>query len=136
MDAVYFAHEGRPAHPRDLTGHACLGYAYLPTPDRWRFVHASGEEATVAPDGPLRVNNADALRPMLLAGLGLAVQPEFLVADDITAGRLEAVMTDWSMPLVALNIVTPPGSHRPARIAAVIDFLARRLAAASWAMAA
>jgi DNA-binding transcriptional LysR family regulator len=132
---AYFACEGRPAHPRDLTGHACLGYAYLPTPDRWRFVHASGKEATVVPHGPLRVNNADALRPMLLAGLGLAVQPEFLVADDIAAGRLEAAMTDWSMPPIALNIVTPPGSHRPARIGAVIDFLARRLAAASWAMA-
>ena len=38
-----------------------LGYAYLPTPDRWRFIHTSGEEAVVAPAGPLRANNADAL---------------------------------------------------------------------------
>jgi DNA-binding transcriptional LysR family regulator len=132
---AYFARQGRPAHPQDLMGHACLGYAYLPTPDRWRFVHTSGAEASITPSGPLRVNNADALRPMLLAGLGLAVQPEFLVADDIAAGRLEAVMTDWSMPRIALNIVTPPSSHRPARVAVVIEFLARRLSAASWAMA-
>ena len=131
----YFARRGRPEHPRDLAGHACLGYAYLPTPDRWRFIHSSGDEATVAPTGPLRANNADALRPMLLAGLGLAVQPEFLVADDIAAGRLEAVMTDWSMPPIALNIVTPPGGHRPARVAAVIEFLVRHLSAAAWALA-
>jgi DNA-binding transcriptional LysR family regulator len=131
----YFARRGRPDHPRDLAGHACLGYAYLPTPDRWRFIHNTGDEATVAPTGPLRANNADALRPMLLAGLGLAVQPEFLVSDDIAAGRLEAVMTDWSMPPIALNIVTPPGGHRPARVAAVIEFLVRHLCAAAWALA-
>ncbi|HYZ24066.1 MAG TPA: LysR family transcriptional regulator [Rhodopila sp.] len=132
---AYFARWGRPEHPQDLTAHACLGYAYLPTPDRWRFISTSGAEATVAPSGPLRANNADAMRPMLLAGLGIAVQPEFLVAEDLAAGRLESVMTDWSMPPVALNIVTPPGNRRPARVTAVIEFLARRLAAASWAVA-
>jgi DNA-binding transcriptional LysR family regulator len=130
----YFERRGRPEHPRDLSGHACLGYAYLPTPDRWRFIHASGEEAAISPSGPLRANNADALGPMLLAGLGLAVQPEFLVADDVAAGRLEAVMTGWSMPPITLNIVTPPGGPRPARVAAVIEFLARRVSRAAWAL--
>ena len=133
---AYFERRGRPAHPRDLAGHDCLGYAYLPTPDRWHFIHASGEEAAVAPAGPLRANNGDALRPALLAGLGLAVQPEFLVWDDLAAGRLEAVMTDWSMPAIALNIVAPPGELRPARVTVVIEFLARRLSAAPWATSA
>jgi len=59
------------------------------------------------------------------------VQPDFLVTDDIAAGRLEAVMTAWSMPPIALNIVTPPGGHRPARVTAVIEFLARGLAGAA-----
>src|SRR3954463_5231066 len=55
---AYLDRIGRPRHPHDLAGHACLGYAYLPTPDRWTFVHVSGEEAAVAPRGPLRANNA------------------------------------------------------------------------------
>jgi DNA-binding transcriptional LysR family regulator len=130
---AYFARRGRPAHPRDLASHACLGYAYLPSPDRWRFVHASGEEAAVVPRGPLRANNGDAMMPTLLAGLGLAVQPEFLVWEDLAAGRLESAMAEWSMPPIALNIVTPPGGHRPARVTAVIEFLADRLSAAPWA---
>ena len=130
---AYFAANGRPAHPRDLERHACFGYAYQPTPGRWRFVHASGEEVAVKPRGPLRANNGDAFMPILRAGLGLAIQPEFLVSDDLVAGRLEVAMPDWSMPPIALNIVTPPAGHRPARVTAVIDFLVQRLAGARWA---
>ena len=129
----YFERQGRPVRPEDLAHHACLGYAYLPTPERWRFIHTSGEEAAVTPAGPLRANNGDVLRPALLAGLGVAVQPEFLVWEDVAVGRLTAAMMDWSMPEIALNIVTPPGGYRPARVNAVIDFLARRLTAAPWA---
>ena len=132
----YFDRHGRPGHPDELVGHACLGYAYLPTADRWRFIHVSGEEAVVAPAGPLRTNNADALTPALLAGLGIAVQPEFLVWRDLAAGRLEAVMIDWSLPPIALNIVTPPGSLRPARVSVLIDFLSARLSVAPWAHSA
>jgi DNA-binding transcriptional LysR family regulator len=130
----YFALHGRPSHPSDLARHACLGYAYLPSPDRWRFADATGAEVEIVPRGPLRANNADALGPALLAGLGLAIQPEFLVWRDLAAGRLEAAMEEWSLPPIALNIVTPPGRLRPARATAVIDFLVDRLAAAPWAM--
>jgi len=132
----YLDRAGRPEHPRDLERHACLGYAYLPGPDRWRFLNADGEETSVAVSGPVRVNNADALTPTLLAGLGLAVQPEFIVFNDLEAGRLEAVLGGWSPPPIALHVVTPPGAFRPARVTALIDFLTRRLTAAPWAQAA
>ncbi|MFG1393740.1 LysR family transcriptional regulator [Xanthobacter agilis] len=130
---AYFARHGRPEHPRDLEGHPCLGYAYLPVPDRWRFVDSGGEVVTVTPSGPLRANNADALTPMLLAGQGLAVQPEFMVWQDLASGVLEPALTGWSMPDLSLNIVLPPGGLRPARVTAVVEFLAARLAAAPWA---
>jgi DNA-binding transcriptional LysR family regulator len=129
----YLDRAGRPAHPRDLQNHACLGYAYLPTSGRWRFAHASGEEASVAPAGPFRANNADALTPAVMASLGLAIQPEFVVWRDLAAGRLEAVMDDWSLPPIALNVFTPPGALRPPRVAALIDFLVERFSRAPWA---
>jgi DNA-binding transcriptional LysR family regulator len=130
----YFTRHARPAHPLDLSKHTCLGYTYLATSDRWQFAHNGGESVTVVPKHQLRINNAEALVPALLAGLGLALQPEFLIWRELAAGELEVVMSDWSAPLIALNIVTPPGQFRPARINSVIEFLASRLAAAPWAV--
>ena len=73
----YLERHGRPSHPRDLMHHACLCYAYLPTPDVWRFVNKAGEAVQVRPAGPLRANNADALAPALFAGLGLGGAARF-----------------------------------------------------------
>ena len=124
----YLERHGRPSHPRDLMHHACLCYAYLPTPDVWRFVNKAGEAVQVRPAGPLRANNADALAPALFAGLGLAVQPDFVVGEAIKDGRLEMVMQDWSPPPIALHLVMPPGGPRPARVEALAAFLIERLA--------
>jgi len=125
----YLKRHGQPTHPRDLMHHACLCYAYLPTPDVWRFVNKAGEVVQVRPAGPLRANNADALAPALLAGLGLAVQPDFVVGEAIEDGRLEVVMPDWSPPPIALHLVMPPGDPRPARVEVLAAFLAQRLGA-------
>lgn len=125
----YLKRHGQPTHPRDLMHHACLCYAYLPTPDVWRFVNKAGEVVQVRPAGPLRANNADALAPALLAGLGLAVQPDFVVGEAIEDGRLEVVMPDWSPPPIALHLVMPPGDPRPARVEVLAAFLAERLGA-------
>jgi len=130
---AYFDRRGRPAHPSEFANHDCLGYAYLPSPEVWRFTHVGGDEAVVTPRGPLRTNNADALAPALWLGLGLAVQPEFTVWKDIAAGRLEQVLPEWSLAPIALHLVTPPGKLRPVRVGVLIEFLVRQLATAPWA---
>ncbi|AWI88940.1 LysR family transcriptional regulator [Methylobacterium sp. DM1] len=130
---AYLERHGAPKHPEDLQGRACLGYAYLPTPDRWPFTNAAGETVTIVPEGPLRANNADALAPALRAGLGLAVQPDFTIWEDLKSGRLERVMPDWQPPPIALNLVMPPGLPRPARVSALLTFLERAFSTAPWA---
>lgn len=130
---AYFARHGRPLHPRELIGHACLSYAYLPSPELWRFIGPDGDDVAVRPSSRLRANNGDALTPALLAGQGLAVQPEFMIGGELAEGRLEAVMTDWAAPPIALHLLTPGGGLRPARVSALIEFLTKRLANPDWA---
>ncbi|PZU61387.1 MAG: LysR family transcriptional regulator [Brevundimonas sp.] len=128
----YLAQRGRPTRPDDLSRHACLGYAYMPTPDVWRFVNDDGEEAAVRPAGPLRANNSDALIASLCAGLGLTPLPDFICWSHVAEGRLEPVMTDWRLPPIALHLVAPSSGPRPARVTALMDFLARRFSGPLW----
>jgi DNA-binding transcriptional LysR family regulator len=123
---AYIKRRGRPAHPADLKDHDCLCYAYLPNPESWRFTHDNGEEAQVRPSGPLRINNSDAMMPSLEAGHGIALVPDFMLAQCEAPDRLEKLLPQWSPPPIALHLVTPPGRLRPARVTALIDFLVER----------
>ncbi|KUM02576.1 LysR family transcriptional regulator [Chromobacterium subtsugae] len=129
----YFARHGKPEHPAQLARHRALQYSNAPGGRHWRFRHADEGEFSLEMHAPLRVNNADALAPALHSGLGLALQPEFLVWRDLQDGRLETAIPDWQVDPIALYILTPPGRGRPARVQALIDYLARRLADSPWA---
>lgn len=129
----YLSRNGRPTHPRELADHACLIYTNLPTPGQWRFRHASGDECVVPVKGRISSNNAEAIIPALLAGQGLALQPEFVVWDALCSGELEEVLPDWQIARVHLNLVTPPGGFRPARVTAMLAYLGECLASVPWA---
>lgn len=124
---AYFAQYGHPQHPRDLARHKALQYSYSRIAHGWRFQHPRQGEFTQAMPVPLRVNNAEALTPALRAGLGLALQPDFLVAEDLASGVLETTLPGWEVEPIALHVVTPPGRGRPARVKALIDHLATHL---------
>jgi DNA-binding transcriptional LysR family regulator len=123
---AYLKRHGRPTHPMHLAQHRCLGYAYLSTPDIWHYTNAAGEQASVRPAGPLRVNNGEALMPTLLAGLGIADLPDFIVGDAIASGEVEVILKGWKQAEGAVHLVTPPGGPRPARVEVLADFLATR----------
>jgi DNA-binding transcriptional LysR family regulator len=126
----YLKTHGRPTHPMHLAQHKCFGYAYLTTPGTWHYTNADGEQATVRPSGQLRVNNGDAVLPALIAGLGIADLPEFIVGEAIAAKQLEVILKGWKQTEGAAHLVMPPGGPRPARVEALIEFLAGRLAKA------
>ncbi len=130
---AWFERYGRPEHPRDLAQHRALRYVHARLGEAWHFTHAQhGEFSQVVPTA-LRVDNAEGLVPALRAGLGLAVQPEFLAWDDLQSGRLRTALDGWHVPSIALHIVTPPGRLRPARVDALIEFLAQQFSREPWA---
>lgn len=129
---AYFEQFGRPTHPRELSSHRLLSYTNSRFGNAWRFRHATQGEFSIGVPGILRINNAEALTPALCAGLGLALQPDFLVWRELRDGSLESVMLNWSPPAIALHIVTPPGRERPVRVQRLIDYLAASFANAPW----
>src|ERR1700723_808803 len=122
----YLKRHGRPTHPMHLAQHRCFAYTYLSTPDVWHYTNAKGDQASVRPGGPLRVNNGEALMPALLAGLGIADLPGFIVGDAIASGEVEVILRDWKQREGAVHLVTPPGGPRPARVGGPADFLTKQ----------
>ena len=124
----YLKRWGRPTHPMHLADHKCFGYAYLSNPNVWHYTNAAGEEVSVRPAGPLRVNNGEALLPAVLAGLGIADLPEFIVGDAIAAGKVEVILKGWKQAEGAVHLLTPPGGPRPARVEVLAEFLVQQFA--------
>jgi DNA-binding transcriptional LysR family regulator len=129
----YFNRHGRPRHPSDLAQHKALQYAYARNGTHWRFKHARHGEFTQSMAVRMQANNAEALTPALLAGQGVALQPTFLVWQELQAGALETVMEDWQVDPIALHTLTPPGRNRPARVQALIEHLAQVFTNEPWA---
>jgi DNA-binding transcriptional LysR family regulator len=125
---AYLAQHGTPRHPLDLGLHRLLGYGHRGQVAPLRFAR-TGETAVVTPGGPLFANNGDVMVPLLLAGQGLAMLPEFIVAAELADGRLLRVLPHWKLSDARLQIVMPPSRRRPARVNALVDHLAVALKA-------
>lgn len=129
---AYLAEHGMPEHPRELSARQCFSYAYRARSQVWRFTHQSGAHEDIVPSGPLRVTNSDALIPPLLAGLGIAELPEFMVAEYLQDGRLVHLLNEWSMTQGGLYFVTPTSRSRPLKVKVLSDFFARHLGNPEW----
>ncbi len=122
----YWRKHGRPKRPEDLSTHACFRYANMASGTTWNFNNAAGEEVQVRIDGPLCVNNGAAERPAMIAGLGVALLPDFMLWSAVEAGDLEIVLTDWTAPQLTLHLLTPHGRSQPRRLRAFSDFVHER----------
>ncbi len=128
----YLERYGRPSHPIELERHSGIHYSNAKTPDLWRLHHATAGEWTVRVPSRLQANNADVIVPALVAGVGIAMQPDFVVWRELASGALEEILADWAAPPIGMYLVTPPGSLRPLSVQVLIDFLAEHLGQAEW----
>jgi DNA-binding transcriptional LysR family regulator len=122
---AYLARAGTPTHPAQLGEHRLLGYSNVSGP--WRFRGRDGTEIAVRAAGPLAANSGEALVPALLADLGIARLPGFIVGPHLQSGALVEILPDWADHSIGLHLLTPPSALRPARVEALIAFLAARL---------
>ncbi|NDL62178.1 LysR family transcriptional regulator [Acerihabitans arboris] len=121
---AYWRRYGRPVRITDLSGHNCLGsmISNIAQADAWVF--GSKREKKIAITGTLRANNGDALLAAATAGLGVIYEPEFIVADALARGDLEAVALDTETAgLGGIHLVYATRYAFPAKIRVMIDFL-------------
>jgi DNA-binding transcriptional LysR family regulator len=122
---AYFEKHGVPRVPQDLTRHNCIVYTHA-TPDSfWRFRSPEGEIA-VPVTGNLRLNDDEVIWQAVLGGVGVSLLPTFTVGRDLQAGRLQAVLADYTPADRHLYALYLPNRHLSAKVRAFIDFLVER----------
>jgi DNA-binding transcriptional LysR family regulator len=123
----YLAQYGFPKTLDDLARHKLLIYVYANNPNELRFTKDGVVTAVTAP-GLLESNDGQILRAAALDGLGILVQPTYIVYDDIVAGRLVPILDDWDLPHLTINLAYPSRKHLSAKVRTFIDFIAEHFA--------
>jgi DNA-binding transcriptional LysR family regulator len=124
----YLAQHGFPKSLDDLQRHKLLIYTYANTPNDLRF-QRDGQVTTVHAKGLLESNDGQILRSAALEGLGILVQPSYIVYEDIVAGRLVPLLEDWDLPRLTINLAYPNRKHLSAKVRTFVDFMAERFLA-------
>jgi DNA-binding transcriptional LysR family regulator len=123
----YLERHGVPASVEALSRHRLLGFTEPASLNTWPLSHAGGEGWTTRPQ--VTASSGETVRHLALAGSGIASLSDFLTRGDLAAGRLVPVLEEhalpWTQPVWA--VFYKQGGLAP-RVAALVDFLARRLA--------
>jgi DNA-binding transcriptional LysR family regulator len=118
----YLAERGAPKLPSDLRDHDLLIYTHANSPHELRFMRA-GETEALTVKGVVESNDGQVLRAAAIDGMGILVQPTYILYDDIVAGRLVPVLDDWDLPRLTVNLAFPSRKHLSAKVRTFIDFL-------------
>lgn len=114
---------GRVSEPEQLARKDCLLQVTLQGEVvRW-LLQRGTDQRTIAVNGQLRTNAPLALRTLALDGLGVALLPEWLVAEDLAADRLRRVLPEWSSPPLAAWAIHRAELRGNARLAAFLEML-------------
>lgn len=97
--------------------------AALKTPLRWLFSRGDREKVTIEAKAFVHADKTPTTHACVLAGAGLSVFPDFVVASDIAAGRLVRLLSDWDLPAGGIYAVYPAARFRPAKATLFIDIV-------------
>lgn len=126
----YLEQFGTPQSPESLVHHRCMTHTiagkYL-----WQFTREA-ETKKIEINTHFSTNDASILLHAAIAGSGITMQPTYLANDYIRAGKLVALLPDWSVPEMAINALYPSRRHLPAALRAFLDFLVKRFEKAPW----
>ena len=123
----YLAEHGEPGDIDDITAHDCLIFASRNQRQGWRFRGKGGPWVKAQGRSRLRLDSAEAIRDAALAGLGIALLPDFLVADDLVAGRLRQVLPSLETDDAKIVALYPDKRLLEPRVRRFIDLMVEEL---------
>ncbi|MCM2973372.1 LysR family transcriptional regulator [Larsenimonas suaedae] len=119
---AYLARHGTPEHPWALSRHQGLHYRYARHGQRWHFMR-DGNHYNGTPQPGVTANSGEVLRDMAIAGLGLTLQPDFLMNEALADGRLVQVMPEYEHAVLGLYCVYTHRDQMTPRLRSLIEHL-------------
>ncbi|WP_286912271.1 MULTISPECIES: LysR family transcriptional regulator [unclassified Pseudomonas] len=122
----YLARAGEPEFPAQLSQHNCLGFSGLRSFPEWRLTRGN-EGVSVKISGSLRANDNEALLEAARRGVGILAGGDWLMVEDIAAGRLVRVLPQWQLDVAAgIYLVRPTARLNTAAMGAFKEWLQAR----------
>jgi DNA-binding transcriptional LysR family regulator len=119
----YLRQHPAPQHPRDLLQHECIrfrfasGHLY-----KWQF-DRDGQSLEIDVRGRLTLSEQTTIMRAVLDGFGLAYVLEDAARPHIEAGRMVAVLQDWSEPFPGFVLYYPRQRQMASALRAFVDML-------------
>jgi DNA-binding transcriptional LysR family regulator len=114
-------------NPIDLAQHNCLLFPFSGFCSRWIFKDQKGGLSEVPVFGNTLISSAIALQHCAIAGMGLALLPNWLIDDDLRDSTLVNVFPHYDVTATEFStaawLVYPSGAYVPRKVRVFIDFL-------------
>jgi DNA-binding transcriptional LysR family regulator len=126
----YLQRCGSPQTPQALVDHDCLGYRNF-----GRHVwHLSCEDEVQSVDIRCRLNanEVTALMNAAVLGMGIAMQPTYLVEDYLKSGKLVVVLPRWQPDDLKIYALYASRKHQSLAVRVLIDYLEAYFQKQTW----
>ncbi|QRK07133.1 LysR family transcriptional regulator [Archangium violaceum] len=123
----YIAERGAPGGLDELANHDCLVFSSATRRQSWRFRGDDGAWVKAAGRSRLRLDSGEAIRDAAISGAGIALLPDFLVAEDLAAGRLTQVLANLEVGEVKIVTLYPTRRLLEPRVRQFLDLMVREL---------
>jgi DNA-binding transcriptional LysR family regulator len=120
---AFVATHGSPRTPADVPDFPTISQTEAPGVDRWVLANAAGEEVEIAHEPRLAAAAFTLLRQAALAGVGIAMLPEFACRALLEAGELVRVLPEWALPQGELELVSIARRSSSPAVRVMVDFL-------------
>jgi DNA-binding transcriptional LysR family regulator len=120
---AYLEGKPRPRTPSDLRDLDWVLHTGLTQPRTWISRGPRPLRYTLKPSGSIEADSAAAMLGFVLAGRGLAILPEWLIAESRAAGRLVELAPDFQLPEQGIYAVYPRAATVPAKVRRFVDFV-------------
>lgn len=123
---AYLKRRGTPTSLADLADHDCLAGSSRNQTVSWLLQGPRGVEE-VQVSGRIRASNGQSLMRASIAGLGIALLPEILIAQELRSGTLVALLTDYRRRGDEYKFVFPSRRQVPLAVSTFADFVGEKL---------